>query len=186
MFSMQTTLLGVALALDAAAMSFALGLLSLPFSRNEKIKRGAAVALVFGFFQFLMLWLGSIGGHLISFSSIGHLFHFIVAGIFLLIGIKVIQESMNEEIRELKWGLVPVMGLALITSIDALASGFSFGTLPGFRTEAVEVGVITFIVCGIFYLLSQFFQRIPERTMLRLAGGIFLFLSGQTLWKYFV
>ena len=43
MFSLETTLLGVALALDAAAVSFAIGIMNLDLTRSQKIKRGLVV-----------------------------------------------------------------------------------------------------------------------------------------------
>ena len=53
MFSMETSLLGLALALDAAIVSFAIGILNLEATHTVKISRGMIVCLLFGFFQFL-------------------------------------------------------------------------------------------------------------------------------------
>lgn len=181
MFSPAILLLGVALAIDAAVVTFAIGLLSLDLTPKQKVFRAFIVSGVFGLFQFLMLWLGSYAGYLFTFSSYGYLFQFIVASIFLIIAMKFIQESVKSEEKTLKWGLLPVLLLAFATSIDALASGVSFGTLPHSYLAASEVGLITFSVCLAFYFISQFFKQIPDRWLMRIAALIFIFLGGQII-----
>ena len=63
MISLEITVLGLALAVDAAVVSFAMGLLSLKLSLQQKILRGLLITLTFGLFQFLMLWGGSEEAH---------------------------------------------------------------------------------------------------------------------------
>jgi putative Mn2+ efflux pump MntP len=82
------------------------------------------------------------------------------------------------------WGFFPMIVIAVATSIDALAAGVSFGTLPYANLAAMEIGVITFILCGAFYSISQFFQNIPHRWLLRLAGSIFLVLVARIVWQF--
>ena len=171
MFAVEILMLGLALAIDAAVASFALGLIGLEIPHQEKWKRGLLVALIFGFFQFLMLWLGSLGGYLLSFSSFGHLFHLIVALIFLIIAVKIFQESFEKESKNVEWGLLPITLLGIATSVDALAAGVSFGTLPQTYFAALEVGCVTSTLCGIFYSLSQILSNIPHRWLLRFAGN---------------
>ena len=185
MFSLEIVFLGLALAIDAAVVTFAIGLLQVHLSKAERIKRGLLVASVFGLFQFLMLWLGSYAGYLFSFSSYGYLFQFVIVTIFFLIAFKFIQESISEEDRELEWGFMPLLLLGFATSIDALVSGVSFGTLPQPYVAAGGVGIITFLVCGLFYLISQFFKKIPDKWLLRFAGLIFLILGAQILLAFF-
>lgn len=181
MFSLEILLLGSALAIDAAVVTFAIGLLQAHLSVAEKVKRGILVTLVFGLFQFFMLWAGSYAGYLFTFSSYGYLFQFVVATIFFLIAFKFVQESLNEEDRELEWGIMPLILLGFATSIDALISGVSFGTLPQPYIAAGGVGIITLLVCAIFYLVSQFFRKIPDKWLLRFAGLIFIILGAEIL-----
>lgn len=181
MISVEILFLGLALAIDAAVVSFAIGLLHLDSSKSEKIKNALLVSLVFGSFQFLMLWLGSYGGLKFSFSSYGYLFQVVVIGIFFLIASKFVQESLKTETRRLEWGFFPVLLLAFVTSLDALVSGISIGTLPQTEVIAFQVGLLTWIVCLLFYVFSQFFQQIPEKWLLRFAAIIFLILGGSTL-----
>jgi putative Mn2+ efflux pump MntP len=186
MFSIETTLLGVALALDAAVVSFAIGILNLELSNSQKLSRGCLTAGLFGLFQFLMVWLGSIGGYYFSFSSYGYLFQLVVAVIFLVIGVRVLQESFKNEEVAVEWGFVPMLILAVATSIDALASGVAIGTLPETYLSAFGIGIITFIICGGAYLSSNIFKSFPTNWMLRLASVIFFFLGGRILNDYFL
>ena len=182
MFSLEIVLLGLALAIDAAVVTFAIGLLHHGMSPAEKIKRGLMISSAFGIFQFVMLWLGSYAGYLFTFSSFGYYFQFIVAIIFFILALKFVQESIKIEEKKIEWGLLPIIILAFATSIDAMASGVSLGTLPRAYFAAIEVGLITFSVCGGFYFISQFFRQIPDRWLLRLAAMIFLFLGIQIFW----
>ncbi len=184
MFSMEITLVGLALAIDAAVATFALGVMTLHLPRQHKFSRGLYLASLFGIFQFLMLWLGSYGGYLFTFSSFGHHFLLIVTAIFMLIAGKLFQESFKSESKQLKWGLAPTLILAFATSIDALATGVSLGTLPDAYLSALEVGIITFVVCAAAYVLSQNLKNLPEKWLLRVAGVIFLFLSLRVLSDY--
>lgn len=185
MFSVETTLLGVALALDAAVASFAIGILNLELSNSQKLSRGLMITGLFGLFQFLMVWIGSIGGYYFSFSSYGYLFQLVVAVIFLVIGIRVLQESFRKEEVTIEWGLLPMIILAFATSIDALASGVAIGTLPETYLSALGIGIITFIICSFAYLSSNFLQSFPTHWMLRLAAVIFFFLGGRIVNDYF-
>lgn len=186
MFSVETTLLGVALALDAAVVSFAIGILNLELSKSQKLSRGFMTAGLFGLFQFLMVWLGSIGGYYFSFSSYGYLFQLVVAVIFLVIGVRILQESFKKEEVSVEWGFIPMLILAIATSIDALASGVAIGTLPETYLSAFGIGIITFIICGGAYFSSNFLKSFPTYWLLRLASVIFFFLGGRILNDYFL
>jgi putative Mn2+ efflux pump MntP len=185
MFSLETTLLGVALALDAAVVSFAIGILNLELSNSQKLSRGLLICGLFGLFQFLMVWLGSIGGYFFSFSSYGHLFQLVVAVIFMVIGVRVLQESFKNEEVAIEWGGLPMLILAVATSLDALASGISIGTLPQTYVSSFEIGLITFGICGAAYFSANFLKTFPAYWMLRLAAVIFFFLGGSILNDFF-
>lgn len=184
MFSFETVMLGVALAIDAAVVSFAVGLMCTDLPLKKKIIRGGSLGLLFGAFQFLMLWLGSYGGYLFSYSSFGYLFQLVVAAIFLVIGLKVLQESFEDGIKKVEWGIVPLLFLAVATSIDALASGVSLGTLPKPHLDALEVGLITFLLCDIAFCTSFLLKTFPTQWPLRIAAVIFFFLGGKIIFEY--
>jgi manganese efflux pump family protein len=185
MFSMETTLMGIALALDAAVVSFAIGLVHFELPHWHKLSRGLIVAAIFGLFQFLMVWLGSYGGYLFSFSSYGHLFQLVVAAIFLIIGSKILQQSFEFEENKLEWGFLPLLIMGFATSIDALAAGISLGTLPKPFLTSFEIGLITLGICGLAYGLSLFLKSLPTRWLLRLASAVFFSLGGRIIFGYF-
>ncbi|MES2526940.1 MAG: manganese efflux pump [Bdellovibrionota bacterium] len=184
MISFEILLLGLGLAVDAGVVSFALGLLSAEVPMKHRLSRGILIALTFGFFQFLMLWSGSYGGYLLAFSSYGYLSQIIITGIFILMGLKLFQEAQKDEEKELKWGMVPLILLAIATSIDALAAGISLGTIPDAYQAAILIGIVTFIVCLSLYFLTFLFREIPHRWLLRLGGIIFICLGIRIIWHY--
>lgn len=185
MFNPETLLLGLALAIDASVVSFAIGLLNEHSKRSVKLARGGLTALTFGFFQFFMLWLGSLGGYLFSFSNYGYLFPLVVSLIFLALSIKFFRDSFDVGENKVYWGLFPMLLLGLITSIDAMASGISLGTLPQSHMIALDIGVVTFVLCASSFSMAQFFRSLPGEWLLRLAGTIFLGLAGNSIWSTF-
>lgn len=184
MFSLEIVLLGVALAIDAAVVTFAVGLIHGEMDTASKVKRGVVICLTFGVFQAFMLWLGSYAGYLFSYSNYGFYFRLIVGIIFFGLAIKFIQESLSLEKKHIEWEIIPVVILAFATSIDAMAAGVALGTLPNTHLAALEVGFITSFICGFFYFLAQFFNRIPDRWLLRLSALIFIVLGGEIFWSY--
>lgn len=187
MFPLEILVLGLALAIDAGIVCFAFGILALDKTKAQRTSYWLATALTFGLFQFFMLWLGSYAGYLFSFSAYGHFFQIVVAGIFFLMGMKVLKDSMEaeeDEEEEMKIGFVPLFILGLATSIDALAAGISLGTLPKSYESAFVVGLITFVVCSLFYFLSQFLKNIPDKWLLRITSVIFFSLGGRIIWDF--
>ncbi len=182
--TLEILLLGLGLAIDAGVVSFALGLSTSHETGKHRLLKGILVTLIFAFFQFLMLWVGSYGGYLFAFSSYGYLSQVVVCGVFLIIGIKLFQESQKNEEKHITWGVGPILILAFATSVDALAAGISLGTLPDAHLMAVKIGIITFIVCAIFYGLSLLFKSIPERWLMRIGGIIFTGLGLRIVWHY--
>jgi manganese efflux pump family protein len=161
MMTIEVLILGLALAMDAAVAAFALGILSTQNSLKQKLGGCFYLGGLFGFFQTLMVWIGSKGGYLFTFSSYGHLFQLLVAGIFFVIGAKILLDSYEAEEQKLSWGLVPTLLLALATSLDALAAGVSLATMPESYVIAAQVGLITFSLTVLFYFFSQIAKLIP-------------------------
>lgn len=182
MFSLQIVLLGLALAIDAAIVTFAVGLVQKELPMGNRFQRGLYICFLFGFFQALMIWLGANAGYYVAFSGYGYYFQIAVGSVFFYMAYKLVKDSSDVEEKKLEWSFVPVIMLAIATSIDALISGVSLGGLPNTERIALEIGVITFIICGVFYLLSQRFQRVPDKWLLRLAGLIFIVLGVQIFW----
>lgn len=184
MITLEILILGLGLAIDAGVVTFAMGVTTADEGAKRRLLLGFSLAATFGFFQFLMLWTGSYGGYLLTFSSFGYLTQVIVCGVFLLIGLKLFQEAMKDEQKELHWGILPILGLAVATSIDALAAGISLGALPDARESAVLIGIVTFLVCSGFFLISFLLRSIPHRWLMRLGGIIFIGLGLRIVWHY--
>lgn len=181
----ETTVLGIALAIDAAVATFAICMLDRQLKTSTRFMRIIILSALFGVFQFLMLWLGSKGGFFLSFSKFGHIFQIVVAAFFMLIGFRLVQESFKEENPDFQWGITSLIILAISTSLDALAAGVSLGVLPSPYLAALEVGTITFVLCFLLSLLTFVTDKIPDRWLLRVAAGVFLFMGLEILVHFF-
>lgn len=182
MISLQIMLMGLALSIDAAIVTFALGLAQKELHMGHRVARGVFLCTIFSVFQALMAWLGAYAGYQVAFSSYGLYFQIAVGSLFFFMAYKMVKDSDSAPSEKSKWGIVPLIILAVATSVDALISGVSLGALPNIGMIAVEIGVITFAVCAFFYLLSQYVQRVPDKWLLRVAGLIFLVLGAQIFW----
>jgi putative Mn2+ efflux pump MntP len=182
MFSLEILLLGIALAVDAAVVTFAVGLLHSHDPLPVKVRNGLVASGTFGIFQFLMLWAGSYAGFLLTFSDLGFYFRIVITAIFFGLAVKCLKESYEDQGKKIEWGVVPILVLAFATSLDALASGISLGTIPRAWLSALEVGIVTSLICSLFYFIAQFLKQIPERWLLRFSSLIFVFLGLKVFW----
>jgi len=139
----EVVILAVALSMDAFAVSIGLGSKKIEAQKAFAIK----VALLFGFFQGFMPFVGYLAGiGLESFiKEIDHWVAFVLLG---FIGAKMIYESYGENIEDEISSISNkvLLTLAIATSIDALAAGF---TLTLFNVHFIFsiflIGIITFM-----------------------------------------
>lgn len=185
MINSEITLLGFALALDAAIVSFTLGICIREKLFSSKLLMFLFISLLFGLFQGLTLWVGSLVGEFFTFSYFGPFFQHLVSVIFLVIGLKLLTDTLKDEVKHVEWGLIPILILAVATSLDSFAAGVSLATLPRSYLSATWIGVITFGLCYLFALASHFFEKIPEKWMLRFAALIFFILGSQIFVENF-
>ena len=120
----EVLFLAVALSMDAFAVSIGLG------SKEKSGGLALKAGLFFGVFQALMPFLGYLGGRGIlgwtdAYAS------FIAFGLLAAIGAKMVYEGMQEGIEEDIKAITNKMMLvlAVATSIDAMAAGFSLTLL---------------------------------------------------------
>lgn len=169
-------LIAVGLSLDALAVAAARG-----FSvRSWQPVLGLRLALAFGIFQMIMPVLGWGAGLRLR-GLIAGADHWLAFLLLAGIGGKMIWESFSREAlgaSQSDTGFLIILGLALATSIDALAVGLSFSLLrfaifPG----VLLIGLVTFIfsLAG-FWLGHRFGSRLGKR--LEALGGLVLFLIG--------
>jgi len=142
----EVFILAIALSMDAFAVSIGLG----ATKHQSKIAHlGIKVALYFGVFQGVMPILGYLSGK--SVLSWAQSYTPWIAFLMLfLIGTKMIFDSFSagveEDISKITHRIIFI--LAIATSIDAMAAGFTLTILP----------VNPFIACAIISMITFFFS----------------------------
>lgn len=167
--------LAFALSMDAFAVSIGLGAKQNSEYRSLALKAG----LFFGIFQALMPLIGYLGGRgLLGFVSTYA--HYIAFGLLLLIGAKMIYEGVNEGVEEefSKITNKVMLTLAIATSIDAMAAGFSLMLLELNPLLACGIiGFTTFIISFIGVYVGKFSGTWLE-SKAEIFGGVVLVVIG--------
>ncbi|MCB9676443.1 MAG: manganese efflux pump [Alphaproteobacteria bacterium] len=170
----ELLLLAFALAIDAAAVSATLAVGATP-----KRTVGAAT-VVFGVFQGGMAWLGALGGdwlaaraatwdHWVAFALLA-----IVGGRMALGGAEIDDPDGPDDTLTIP----ALFGLAVATSIDALASGVTLPLIgPPVLASVIVIGVVTTglsgLAAGVAGRVSDRFAGAAERI-----GGLVLIAIG--------
>ncbi len=132
------------LAMDAFAVSLSSGLQS----GKIKVSNALKLALFFGIFQAGMPILGWAAGIHIA-DYIEKYDHWVAFLMLLVIGLKMIKESFEPPTERPRnpFNTRLLFGLAIATSIDALAVGFSFAfvNIPLFPSVII-IGSVTFVL----------------------------------------
>jgi putative Mn2+ efflux pump MntP len=136
-----------------------------------------ALAFAFGFFQFLMPLMGWLGG--VGFRTLVFKYdHWIAFGLLSAVGLKMIYEALPlkkaKEAKDVVLTFQLLLILAIATSIDALAVGFSLSLLKvSIVFPAMLIGIITFFVsiagCGLGNKFGSIFEH-----KLEIIGGLIL------------
>ncbi|HSR74668.1 MAG TPA: manganese efflux pump MntP family protein [Sulfurovum sp.] len=139
----ELIILAIALSMDAFAVSLGLGAKQGGFDKWLAIK----VGLVFGFFQGFMPLIGYLAGIGLE-SFIESVDHWVAFVLLALIGAKMVYESFGEPVEEEIAQITNkvLLLLAIATSIDAMAAGFTLTLMA--TTVAVSIfviGLTTFI-----------------------------------------
>ena len=139
----ELIILSIALSMDAFAVSLGLGTKITSFDRFFALK----VGLIFGFFQGFMPLIGYLAGVGLA-TYIEAVDHWIAFVLLAAIGSKMLYESFGEAVED-EIAMVSnkvLLLLAIATSIDALAAGFTLTLLPVTITVSViTIGVITLL-----------------------------------------
>lgn len=174
-------LIAIALAMDAFAVSIASGIQL----KKVKLRHALKIAFFFGFFQALMPLIGSTAGSKIK-PLISGVDHWVAVILLTFIGIKMIyeacfikKEAKKEQKNPLDFKILIV--LAIATSIDALAVGFSLSLLMNnFLMAIAVIGITTFILSFIGVLLGDLTGHLFEEKI-EIAGGILLIFIGMKI-----
>ena len=144
----EVIILAVALSMDAFAVSIGLG------AKKNVPNLALRAGFFFGLFQALMPFIGYLGGKGIL-GWIEAYTHWVAFGLLTLIGAKMLYEGFQEGEEEDVSAITNKMMLvlAIATSIDAMAAGFSLTLLDANPYVAcLVIGAITFAfsVLGVF------------------------------------
>ena len=171
-------LLGVALAMDAFAVSVSRGLRTTRFRPGE----GLALGATFGGFQALMPFIGWLLGASLT-GIIEKYDHWIAFFILVILGIKTIWETAREkeenaENKDEPLKIRTLLLLGVATSIDALAAGVTLtvSEIP-LWVSLLVIGSVTFLLSFLGVFLGNRFGAVFRRPACYL-GGIILILIG--------
>ncbi|MDD4922307.1 MAG: manganese efflux pump MntP family protein [Bacteroidales bacterium] len=173
-------LIAIGLAMDCFVVSIACGM------AMKKIKFWPTfrIAFFFGFFQAMMPLIGWLVGSRFK-IYVENFDHWIAFFILLLLGIRMIYENFKEQHPNKKrlnpYKLSVITTLAIATSIDALAVGFTFAFLKTNLWLSIFIIGITSLLISIFgvFFGHRYFCRfnIPAE----LLGGVVLIGIGTKI-----
>ena len=166
---LEIVLIGIALSMDALAVSVVLGAAE---GKDLNWKRILVVALFFGSFQAFMPLLGWFGCGLTGLvRAAGRYF---AAGLLGLIGGKMIYDRKEE--HAVVFTLPKLFLLALATSIDAFLVGVGFACLnrPSILHEVLLIGLITFLISAAGCLAGRTSEKLLKTERCMLIGGLVL------------
>lgn len=166
--------------MDAFAVSICKGLCM----KKCTWRKSVIVGLYFGVFQAGMPTIGYFLG--VQFKNmITSIDHWIAFVLLALIGANMIKEALTDDGEEEacsvdgdELAVKEMLGLAVATSIDALAVGVTFAFLQVDIVPAVSfIGVTTFVISMAGVKIGNVFGA-KYKTKAELAGGIILILMG--------
>lgn len=171
----EVVFLAIALSMDAFAVSIGLG----SKQKINLVSLALMSGLYFGLFQALMPLIGYLGGKGVL-GWIDVYASWIAAGLLLLIGGKMIFESFGESVEE-EIAIIThkvMLMLAIATSIDAMAAGFTLTLLdanPFIACLIIGLTTFAFSWMGVF-IGSRSGTWLESKA--ELFGGVVLILIG--------
>ena len=176
-------LISIGLAMDCFAIALGISCSGKPVSVAQILR----VASAFGSAQAAMPVIGWLAGR--SFVGlISSYDHWAIFGLLLLIGVHMIWESFHEEEeggkRDLTRGWA-LLSLAILTSIDALATGVALAfEKTNVLLAAVSIGIVTFLVVILGFVLGGKAGERLGRWAGVLGGFILIGLGVQVLLEH--
>ncbi|WP_105902978.1 manganese efflux pump MntP [Vibrio gangliei] len=169
-------LLALALSMDAFAVSIGLGA-KVSSQQQTPLKLALKAGVYFGVFQALMPFIGFLGGHGVL-GWIEEYAPYIAFVLLLFIGAKMIYEAFSEGIEEDIAQITHrvMLTLAIATSVDAMAAGFSLPLLD--VDPFIACALIGFVTFG-FSFAGVFIGRKSGtwlESQAELLGGVVLII----------
>jgi len=169
-------LIAVGLSMDAFAVSVVTG----SIYRELNVRHALRMALFFGGFQALMPIIGFLAGLSLK-GFISAYDHWIAFGLLVLVGGKMIYESLTFEAAEKNLdpsNLLVLLALSVATSIDALAIGITLSVLTtSILGTAAMIGLVTFALSYAGILIGKRFGHFFE-SKIETIGGLILIAIG--------
>jgi manganese efflux pump family protein len=168
-------MIALALSMDAFAVSIAGGVAV----KRLRLRHALTMASWFGGFQALMPLIGWFGGTRLK-ESLSGLDHWVVFGLLIFVGVKMIWESFKlEPIQKMEDLDIRVLFmLSLATSLDALAAGISFALLGiSIVMPIIIIGAVTFLVSFAGVWIGEKGAGMFGKKM-EVAAGIILIIIG--------
>lgn len=181
---MLLQVLGIAVALSIDAMVVALCCSAC--CRNITGKVVVKFAVAFGLFQFLMPLIGGFIGQTIS-DLVSAWDHWIAFALLAWVSFSMVKEGLEGDgcgeacplTADLSWGRL--FTLAVATSLDALAVGFSFAMAQfPILWPSIVIGVVCFFLTALCVLLGRSLSETAARhsNKLSLIGAAVLMIIG--------
>ena len=163
--------MSVGLGMDAFAVSICKGLSML----KMKWKNAVIIALYFGIFQAMMPFIGYLIGTNFS-NAVSSIDHWIAFILLSAIGANMIMEALKKEDKEDNGSInfSNMIILAIATSIDALAVGFTFAFLKVSICKPI-ISIGTFILSAIGVKIGNAFGE-KYKGKSQILGGIILII----------
>lgn len=178
--------LAVGLSMDAFAVSICKGLVM----KKPRIKQCLIVGLWFGVFQMAMPLIGYLLGELLN-DSITRWGKLISCILLALIGINMLRESAEdeeedeEEDADASVSVKKMFPLAVATSIDALAAGFTIAMMGmNVILSTAIIGATTFILSFIGVKAGAFLGSKWQHGAEKLGGVVLILLGIKILLEF--
>lgn len=181
----EIILIGIVLALDAFSVTVANCTI---YKKDLNKLKSLSMPFAFAIFQFIMPLIGFFIGSLVA-SYITEIAKYITAGVFFILGIKIIIDILKPKEEDVKennftfWLLI-IQGLA--TSIDALVIGVTFAIrivefLPSLFASLI-IGIITFIICLIALFIGKKLDKVFDKYAEWIGAIILIALAVKNLF----
>jgi putative Mn2+ efflux pump MntP len=170
--------IALALAMDAFAVSIAVGLALRPVTAGQTLR----LASTFGLFQFVMCAAGWAAGETVV-KYIGRYDHWLAFLLLLVVGGRMIHEAFEHDEDKEPKRRDPTSGAALLvlgvaTSLDSLAVGLSLAALrTSILYPAAVIGVVAFVITVVGMKLGPALGKVFGRRA-ELFGGLVLIAIG--------
>ena len=168
--------ISIALALDAFGVALSIGL-----NKGLEYKKKIICSIFFGFFQFLLAFLGALLGWIFN-KYVTTVPGIIGGAIVSSVGVLMIKEGFTKENNHYFLNLKVYVVLAISVSIDAMVIGFTvLNTLAIFDLflDSIFIGLTAFIISLVGFLISKYLKKIKiVSSYADYIGGIILILFG--------